>query len=165
MANGFIEKNQKFLGLLLLGVGAYQVVLKPILQKLNIQETAEEKKERLKKEAAEVVTESGGSSSPYSWSAFFQEAPKGVLIMSDVSALAFAKKIKEADFWAGWFQYDEKIPFGVLSGLKTQSQFSWICRKFYLTYSISMLEFLKEKLTNSEFSDFNVKLVSKPKYK
>jgi len=166
MANNFLKDNEKNITRILLASAAYFAVIKPLLEKVNIIDTKEEKLKKAADLAAKIDTASGSSISPYSWAAFFVGAPKGVMILTDSSAGALAKKINEAfNYWNFGNQFDETVAYGVLDSLKTQSQFAWIARKYYMLYSQSLYDYLKQCLTKEEFTDFNTKLMSKPAYK
>lgn len=159
--------NEKLLSRAMLGVGVYFAIVKPLLTKFNIVDTKEEKAAKQKTEAAKLITDSGSSDSPYSWAAFFSSAPKGVSITTNAAATYFAKTIHDAyNYWNFMNQYDQDAAFGVLDALKTQSQFAWVCKKFFEMYSTSLHSYLsKDTLTKEEFADFNLKLTQKPKYK
>jgi hypothetical protein len=159
--------NEKLLTRAMLGVGVYFAIVKPLLIKFNIQDSKAEKAEKIRLEAAKVTSNSGGSDSPYSWAAFFASAPAKPLILDNASAVRFAKILHDAyNYWNFMNQYDQDKAFGVLSALKTQSQFAWVAKKFFEMYSTSLHSYLSEDtLTKDEFADFNLKLVQKPKYK
>lgn len=159
--------NEKLLSRAMLGVGVYFAIVKPLLVKFNIVDTKEEKAAKQKVEASKLATESGASDSPYSWAAFFSKAPKDVLFMNNASATQFAKTIHDSYNGWNWFTSlnDSEKVLGVLSAMKTQSQFSWVCKKFFEMYSTSMLEYLKQMFSEQGLSEFNLKLVQKPKYK
>jgi hypothetical protein len=159
--------NEKLLTRAMLGVGVYFAIVKPLLIKFNIQDSKEEKAEKERILAAQLSTNSGSSASPYSWAAFFAAAPKDVKIMPMAATTSYAKKIH--DSYNGWnwiksFNDAEKV-LGVLASLRTQSEFAWICKKFFEMYSTSMLEYLKQIFDEKGFAEFNLKLVQKPKYK
>lgn len=158
--------NEKMLSRAMLGVGVYFAIVKPLLIKFNIQDSKEEKAEKERLEASQITVESGSSVSPYSWAAFFASAPKDVKIINNASATQFAKTIHDSWTWYNITnQYNEDKAFGVLNALKTQSEFAWVCRKFFYMYSESLLSYIKGCLTEKELADFNLKLVQKPKYK
>lgn len=159
--------NEKLLGRAMLGVGVYFAIVKPLLEKLNLKDTKEEKAEKERLEAAKVTSNSGGSDSPYSWAAFFASAPSKPLILNNASTVRFAKALHDAyNYWNFMNKYDQDKAFGVLSALKTQSQFAWVAKKFFEMYSTSLHSYLSVgTLTEDEFADFNLKLTQKPKYK
>ena len=167
-----IKNNEKLAGRILLAAGLYVTVGRPLLQKLNIIDTKEEKDAKKVADQAEKVISSGSQISPYNYAAFFAGltakgiSSKNVLIYSESSAANKANIIRNGlHLWNITNQYYEEVAFGVLEACKTQSQWAWICRKFYLMYGDSLFEFLKSNLTDKEFSDFNIKLLSKPVYK
>ena len=51
MANNFLKENEKTISRLLLAVGAYFTIIKPLLQKTNVIDTKEEKAEKADKNA------------------------------------------------------------------------------------------------------------------
>ena len=159
--------NEKLLTRAMLGVGVYFAIVKPLLIKLNIQDSKAEKEEKAKLAAAQLIVDSGSSESPYSWAAFFAKAPAKPLILDNASAVRFAKALHDAyNYWNFMNKYDQDKAFGVLSALKTQSQFAWVAKKFFEMYSTSLHSYLSEDtLTEDEFADFNLKLTQKPKYK
>ena len=151
----------------MLGVGVYFAIVKPLLVKFNIQDSKEEKEEKEKLAAAQLAIESGSSESPYSWASFFKSAPKDALIMPNATAAKYAKIIHDAyDGW-NWIKYynDADDVYGVLSSLKTQSQWAWVAKKFFEMYSSSLLEYMKMIFDEKGLKDFNLKLTQKPKYK
>ena len=160
--------NEKLLTRAMLGVGVYFAIVKPLLVKLNIQDSKDEKLAKAKDEATKLVVDSGSSESPYSWAAFFAKAPKfpDVTLMNNAATTKRAKIFHDAwNYWNFMNQYDEDLAFGVLDGLKTQSEFAWICKKFFEMYSTSLHTYLKSVLRDEEFKNFNLKLVQKPRYK
>ena len=162
----FLKKNEKLLSRILLFGAGYMLLVKPILEKINVLDSKEEKQRKAEEDAAKIDTQAGGSESPYSWAAFFKEAPTGVLIMTESTATSYVQKIVDGfQLWNVANQYNEVAAFGVLDALRTQSQFAWICRKYFLIYSVSLYEILKQNLTTKEFTLFNTKLMGKPKYK
>lgn len=159
--------NEKLLGRAMLGVGVYFAIVKPLLIKFNIQDSKAEKEEKAKLEAAQLAIESGSSASPYSWAAFFKDAPKDVKIMPNAITAKYAKVIHDSyDGW-NWIKYynDTDDVYGVLASLRTQSEWSWIAKKFFEMYSTSLLEYMKMIFTEEGFKEFNLKLTQKPKYK
>lgn len=159
--------NEKMLSRAMLGVGVYFAIVKPLLIKFNIQDSKAEKEEKKRLEAANLTSNSGGGDSPYSWAAFFASAPSKPLILDNASTVRFAKALHDAyNYWNFMNKYDQDKAYGVLSALKTQSQFAWVAKKFFEMYSTSLHSYLSVgTLTEDEFADFNLKLVQKPKYK
>ena len=162
----FLKKNEKLLSRILLFGAGYMLLVKPILEKVNLISTPEEKRRKAEEEAAKIISEGGSSDSPYNWADFFAKAPKGVSIINEAGALKYAQQIRYGlspmDLTNS---YHEQAAFGVLDAMRTQSQFAWVCRKYYLVFSGSLHEFLKSNLRSSEYADFNLKLMGKPKYK
>lgn len=167
MANNFLKDNEKIIGRLLLGVGAYFTIIKPLLQKTNIVDTKEEKAKKAADEAAKIESSSGSSISPYSYASFFANIPVGtkISLVTNNNAIFYSKKLHDAfNYFNFANQYNEITAFGVLDALKTQSEFAWIAKKYWSLYSESLFDYLKQCLTEKEFTDFNTKLMSKPKY-
>jgi hypothetical protein len=86
-------------------------------------------------------------------------------LVTNNNAIFYSKKLHDAfNYFNFANQYNEMAAFGVLDALKTQSEFAWVAKKYWSLYSESLYDFLKQCLTEKEFTDFNTKLMSKPKY-
>lgn len=159
------DDNKLFQTVIIIG-GAYFLIIKPILQKLGIQQSPEEKElERL-----DTVKPSENV-----WSGAGYKFPAGALLLKNDVASKYAKQIYDA---FGFFGDDEAVILGIFRALKTQSQVAWLAKVFKEKYKTDLLTFLQKGsfsaqiyrptssgLNASEMQQILNIIKSKPKYK
>jgi hypothetical protein len=158
------QQNKLIEYVIWIGAG-YFLILKPILQKLGIEKTAEDK------ELLNVDLEAPKQSV---WSGNTFIVP-GAKLLTNADATKYAKIIYDA---FGFFGDDESAVIGVFRGLKTQSQVASLAQKFKDIYKTDLFTFLQKGnkssqiyrpatsgLNASEISMILNIIKSKPKYK
>lgn len=115
------------------GVGlAYFGVLDPLMKKLGI-----------KKDDNEILVDDtinqGSAKNPFDPN-FWRVAPAGALLLHNYDGFLLCDKIYRA---FGPVNDDEETPIGVIRGLKTQSQVSYLSYLFLQRYGQDLLTFLK----------------------
>jgi len=149
-------------GLLLVYFG----VLKPILNKLGVTKSAEDK-------VVDAQMDKPNSLNPFS-SQFYKSKESqnaGAILLKRQTAENFAKIIYDA---MGVFSDDEAKVYGVFRALKTQSQVSFLSDVFQQMYKTDLLSFLKTGYSqwnpasgmNADELNVVIQIVNKlPKYK
>lgn len=127
------EQQQQQILTVLLGIGAtlltYKVVIAPILEKLNIIDSAEDK----------ALNEAQLSETAWN-PRFYQTAPTGSILITSAAVKMLSKKIYDALNWYG-DSFVEVI--GALRQLKTKAQVSQLADYFAKTYGLDMYAYLK----------------------
>lgn len=148
---------------LAIGVGVYFFVLRPILQKLGVSKTKEDR-------IVEAVESLPNNTNPFS-PQFWQQAPAGATKLDLETAARYAARIYYA---MGTFTDDEGEIYSVFRSLKTQGQVSYVAGLFQQNYGTDMLEYLKRGANqynpgsglNADELAVVINIVSKlPKYK
>lgn len=150
---------------ILIGAG-YYLVVKPILEKLGLKKSAEEKE----LENVDLIPPAGNV-----WAGSAYKFPPGALLLKSSVANKYAEQIYNA---FGFFGDDEDVIFGVFRALKTQSQVAWLAKAFKEKYKADLLTFLQKGtkttqymrpvssgLNASEMTQILNIIKSKPKYK
>ena len=144
----------------------YFGILRPILTKLGIQQTAAEQAEQQQVTATDVATNAANPFSPLFWKA----SPSGTYLLTVAVATDLADRIYNA---MGYFYDDEAAVVSVFRQLKTKSQVSWLADIFQKKYKTDLFDFLKKGkgvmyqsgLNNAELNQI-ITIVNKlPKYK
>ena len=159
--------NEIFLTLGILAL-AYFGVINPLLKKIGIKKTEEEKQEDVNIKEAET---GGASSNPFDPN-FWKSGPERLLLTT-------AEVTKRAD--AIWncsapnyfYQDNEACIMGAITTLKTQTQVSYLSDFFQKKYQVSLIKFLKTGrtsapwagLSDSELNEVIANVKNKPKYK
>jgi len=159
------QQNKLIEYVIWIGAG-YFLIVKPILQKLGVQKTPEEKA----LENIDVIPPAGNV-----WAGAGYKFPPGSLLLKSDVANKYAKQIYDA---FGFFGDDEAVIFGVFRALKTQSQVAWLSKAFKEKYKTDLLTFLQKGSFSSQVyrpvsSGLNAQemtqiiniIKSKPKYK
>lgn len=160
------QQDRKLIQYVILVGAGYFLVLKPILEKLGLKKSAEEK-------ALEDINYIPPAGNVWAGSAY-KQVPGALLLTSSV-AKKYAKQIYDA---FGFFGDDEAVIFGIFRSLKTQSQVAWLAKAFKELYGTELLTFLQKGSKTSQIwrpassglnaDEMNTILAiikSKPKYK
>ena len=115
-----------------IGAGIYFFVVRPLLQKVGIVKTAEDK-------LVESQTNLGNSQNAFS-PIFYKTGPAGTKLLTYAGSADLAKRIYEA---MGYFTDDESAVYSVFRSLKTKSQVSFLAERFASIYGVDLLEYLK----------------------
>jgi len=161
------KQNQK----LLINIGivavAYFGIIRPILQKIGISKTQEE---REGEEAIKTATTGGRKTNP--WDPNFYNVP-GALLIRMADAIQRADRIYNCSAPNYFYQDDEGCITGQITSLKTQSQVSFLAKVFQDKYKTNLLLFLQKGrtsapwagLSDSELAAVLQNVANKPKYK
>jgi len=123
---------------------AYFLVLKPILQKLGIEKTTEEREDL---EAIKQIDFGKPNENPFSGRLFLVNMPVGTILLTAASSLKLAEKIR-GSFTN--FGDNEQQVIGIFRQLKTQAQVSNIADAFFKKYSLDLWTFLKTGTPDSD---------------
>lgn len=115
-----------------IGAGIYLFIVRPLLQKIGIVKTSEDK-------LVEAQTAKPNNQNPFS-PVFWKTGPAGTKLLKMEPASQLAAKIY---FSMGNFSDDESAIYGVFRQLKTQSQVSFLSDRFQTMYKTDLLEYLK----------------------
>lgn len=116
-----------------LGIGAgYFLVLKPIMQKVGIVKTSEDKER-------EKIQETLGTSQTSPFNPNYYKTVKNAMLITRASAEAIAKRIYDAK---SWYNDDEDAVFAALRVLKTKAALSFVAETFYRKYNADLYQFL-----------------------
>ena len=146
-----------------IGAGVYFFIVRPILQKIGIVKTPEER-------LVENQNNLPNNVNPFS-PIFWKQGGAGTKILTSGAAKLYSEKIYNA---LGYFTDDEAAILGVFRSLKTQSQVSYLCDSFFQLYKVSLLDFLQKGKNqynpasglNSEELNTIIQIVNNlPKYK
>jgi len=159
------QQNKLIEYVIWIGAG-YFLIVSPILKKLGIQKTEEEKA----LENIDVIPPAGNV-----WAGSAYKFPPGSLLLKSDLANKYAQQIYDA---FGFFGDDEAVIFGIFRSLKTQSQVAWLAKAFKEKYKTDLLTFLQKGskttqymrpvssgLNASEMTQIINIIKSKPKYK
>ena len=144
----------------------YFGILRPILTKLGIQQTAAEQQEQ-----TQVTQTSTGQNAKNPFSpVFWINAPSGAALLTVAVATDLADRIYNG---MGYFYDDEAAIISVFRLLKTKSQVSWLADVFQKKYKTDLFDFLRKGkgimyqagLNNNELNQI-ISIVNKlPNYK
>lgn len=84
------------------------------------------------------------------------------LILTDNDTKNYIDKLYNA---YGIFNDNEAAVYGVFEALKTKSQVSWLSGKFFIKYGVSLKEYLRSFLNDSEMAKVASIINKLPKYK
>lgn len=126
------DKQERLYKNLALYAGIYLLVVRPILTKVGIVKSAEDR-------LLDQQTSLPNNINPFS-PAFYRTGGAGTKILTSSAADRFAADIYDA---MGYFTDDEAKIYSVFRQLRYQSQVSFLAEKFANKYSIDMLEFMK----------------------
>jgi len=112
--------------------GVYLFIVRPLLQKIGIVKSAEEK-------LVERQNELPNNINPFS-PVFYKTGGAGTIILRQSAAANYAQIIYNA---MGFVTDDEAAILGVFRQLRTQSQVSYLSEFFTTKYGASLLDFLQ----------------------
>lgn len=125
----------------------YLLVVRPILQKVGIIETKEDKERD--KQAKQLGTSTDSPFSPRYW-----KAQKGdtVQLIPKATAEQLADQLNDA---IGFFSDDENAVYGILRQLNYKTQLSWLADVFFEKYKMDMYQLLNRNLSEEEMDVVN----------
>jgi len=123
----------------------YLLVARPIMRRLGIIKTAEDKKRD--KQAAEFGTTTDSPFSPRYW-----KTVKEAKILTKASAEKLADEINDA---IGFFSDDENKVYGVLRSLNWKTQLSYLADIFFQRHKMDLYQLLNRNLGDSEMDIIN----------
>lgn len=126
------KREESFYWKIAIAAGAYLFVVRPILQKFGIAQTAEDK-------LVQNQENLPNDKNPFS-PVFWKTGPAGTQILKHEYASQWAARIY---FAMGNFSDDESAVYSIFRQLKTQSQASYLAMYFRDMYKEDLLEFLK----------------------
>ena len=129
-----------------IGIGAvYFLVLRPILQKVGVIQTKEDKAR-----AEQDKVNAGSQTSAFSPN-LYKDKP-GVLLLTSASANALADQIYNA---IGNFYDDENAIYAALRQLKSKEQLSQLADVFVKRHAANLFTYLRRNLSDSEMDVIN----------
>ena len=144
----------------------YFGVLRPLLRKLGIQQSAQEQQQETQVTTTSTSTNVNNPFSPTFW----QKGPAGTKLLTVAYTTQLADRIYNA---LGYFSDDEAAVISVFRLMKTKSQVSWLSDIFQKKYQTDLFDFLRKGkgvmpeagLNTSELSEI-ISIVNKlPNYK
>jgi len=163
------KQNEKLLINLGILAIAYFGVIRPILNKIGITQSRQDKaEEQTIKEA-----ESGGASTNPFDPNFYRKSPAGSLLITTAEAVKRANLIYNCSAPNFLYQDDEACITSAITSLKTQSQVSFLADTFQKKYNTSLILFLQKGrtaapwggLSDTELTNIIQNVNRKPKYK
>jgi hypothetical protein len=121
----------------------YLLIVRPILQKIGIVKTSEDKKRE-----EETKTLGTSVSSPFSPTYYKQQSKAVILDNADT----LAKQIHGA---IGYIYDDENSVYGALRQLTTKTQLSFLADTFTKKYSEDLYQYLRRNLSDDEMDVVN----------
>lgn len=113
----------------------YFGVIRPILKKLGIQQTQEEK------EAAQaIIKQENTPNNENPFSSIYWKNVRGAQLIDVASTDRLNRRIYNA---MGYFSDDESAVYSVFTQLKYKTQVSWLADNFQRLYKIDLFDFLK----------------------
>jgi hypothetical protein len=135
---------------------AYDKVIRPYLEALQVLDTKEEK------EADEVrkKTENQSIQNDYWNPSYYQNRPVGMAakILTTAYADALAKTIYSA---TGFFNDNEEKIYGAFRALQYKTQVSFLATRFFALYKKDLYTYLRDKVLNREELDTVLKITNK----
>jgi hypothetical protein len=127
-------------------IGAtYFLVVRPILVKVGIQKTAEDRKRE--DQIKDYSTSTASPFNPNYW-----KTVSKALILTSASSDALAKTIYDA---IGFFYDDENAVYGVFRQLKAKTQVSYLADVFFKKYNYDLYQYLARNLNANELAIVN----------
>lgn len=124
------------------GIGAvYFLAVKPVLEKVGIIETSEDKQRN-----TASLTYGTSLQSPFSPN-YYKSQGQYAKLITRASAEALAKRMYDAD---GYFNDDETQVYGALRTLQYKTQVSWVADVFNQKYKKDLYQFLKAFMDDAE---------------
>jgi hypothetical protein len=139
------KNSQDLLIKLGLAAGAYFLVVRPVLVKLNIVDSADDK--RTDKDVKDHSVSVNSAFSPT-----YYKGISRATILTRESAEALAKTLYEA---IGWLYDDETAVYGVFRQLKYKTQVSFLADVFYQKYKADLYQYLARNLNSTEIGIVN----------
>lgn len=138
------------------GLAAYNFILKPILEGLNLKDTAEEKA----KEKLQTETENLPVNSDYWKPSYYKQVLGGKrsMIFTQASADNLCKRLMGAQ---GTFNDNETVIYGVFRQCNYKSQVSFLAERFFILYRKDLYTWLKEDVLNQTELNIVLNITSK----
>lgn len=153
MAQQKIDYNLLLIGGLF--VGGY-FIIKPILEKLGLKQSSEEKEAGKKLKEQEVKYNIWGGIASIKKAA---GSKKNIVLLTKNGSDYYAKQIKDA---FGMFNDNEEQVFNVFRAIRYKSQVASIVTSYSDLYKADLLTTLKSKLSTSEFNEVVNIIETKP---
>lgn len=116
----------------------YFGVIRPILQKLGIQQTVQEAEAT---KAVQKIENTPNVDNPFSPVYYKKFVGKTVHLFNGSTTTNLVKRLYDA---MGYFSDNESEVFSVFSQMKYKTQVSWISDQFNRTYKLDLFNFLKQ---------------------
>jgi hypothetical protein len=126
--------------------GLYFLIVRPILQKVGIIKTKEEKEQDEQEKNL-----SQGTDSPFNPN-YYKTAKAGTALVTKATAQAVAKQIHDAK---GYLNDNEEQVYGAIRQLANKAQLSWVADNFYTLYQQDLYTYIRAFLSDSEMSIVN----------
>lgn len=124
-------------------LAAYFLIIRPVLIKIGIIKSAEDKKRE--KTVAQYGTATDSPFSPSLWK-------KGGTVLTKASAEKLADQINDA---IGFFSDDENEVYGAMRQLKTKTQLSFLADIFQQRHKMDLYQLLNRNFSDSEMDVIN----------
>ena len=133
------------------GVAVYYVVVKPLLEALNIKDSDEEKKDKKLQEETENLATKDNYWKP----SFYKQVINGYrsMIFTQASADNLCKRLMGA---SGQINDLETVIYGIFRQCNYKSQVSFLAERFFVLYRKDLYLWLKEDVLNQ--SELNIVL-------
>lgn len=124
----------------------YLLVARPIMRRLGIIETKEDKERD--KQAKQLGTSTDSPFSPR----YYKEQKGTVQLIPKATAEKLADQLNDA---IGFFSDDENVVYGILRQLNYKTQLSWLADVFFEKYKMDMYQLLNRNLGEDEMDVVN----------
>jgi hypothetical protein len=145
-----IVKGNNYTGValvgLLLSIGAYQVLIKPFLEKTGLKDSAEDKADKKIIENTQKLSLTNDYWNP-NFHTLVRDGIKSVFLLTKVQAIEQCKKLKNAQ---GRFNDDEEAIYRVFRSLQYKTQVSFLVKQFADTYNLDLYLWLRDVVFNEE---------------
>lgn len=128
-----------------IAAGAYFLVIRPVLVKLNIVDSAADK--RTDKDVQDYSVSVSSAFSPT-----YYKGVSRATILTRESAEALAKTLYDA---IGWLYDDETAVYGVFRQFRYKTQVSYLADVFFQKYKADLYQYLARNLSSSEIGIVN----------
>lgn len=125
----------------------YLLVARPIMRRLGIIETKEDKERD--KQAKQLGTSTNSPFSPRYWK---DQKGESVQLIPKATAEKLADQLNDA---IGFFSDDENAVYGILRQLNYKTQLSWLADVFFEKYKMDMYQLLSRNLGDEEMDVVN----------
>lgn len=124
----------------------YLLVARPIMRRVGIIETKEDKERD--KQAKQLGTSTDSPFSPR----YYKEQKGTVQLIPKATAEKLADQLNDA---IGFFSDDENVVYGILRQLNYKTQLSWLADVFFEKYKMDMYQLLNRNLGEEEMDVVN----------